>query len=118
MKARESERLKKILTKRREELISSYRSKLSRSEEALPDGVLDSVDEADISYNKEFWYSLSDSDRSQLKMIEEAIQRLAEGNYGLCVNCGKNIEEKRLSALPWARHCLKCQDLQDRGLLE
>ena len=37
--------------------------------------------------------------------------------YGKCVHCGEALPEKRLDAVPWARHCVRCQDLQERGLL-
>ena len=40
-----------------------------------------------------------------------------DGEYGVCVNCGQEVQPKRLEAVPWARYCITCQDLQERGLL-
>ncbi|MGC8723467.1 MAG: TraR/DksA family transcriptional regulator [Acidobacteriota bacterium] len=109
----------KLLLDKRAELQSAYRDKLSRSGDAGADGALDSADEASANYNKEFWYSLSDADRKIMRRIDEALRVIAtEGGYGECVHCGKPIQRKRLEAVPWARHCLECQDLQERGLIE
>jgi DnaK suppressor protein len=109
--------LKTLLLAKREELEKAYREKLSRSEDEGGDGARDSVDEASVNYNKEFWYALSDSDRKILRMVEEALRRMDDDTFGECTHCEKPIQKKRLEAVPWARHCLECQDLQDRGLL-
>jgi DnaK suppressor protein len=58
-----------------------------------------------------------DRDRQLLALVRDALAREAEGTYGLCVHCSQPIEPKRLEAVPWARHCIRCQDLEDRGLL-
>ena len=111
-------RFKKLLIEKRAELDSAYRDKLQRSEDDGADGARDSVDEASVNYNKEFWYSLSDSDRMILRMIDEALRRVEDGTFGECTHCEKPIQKKRIEAVPWARHCLECQDLQDQGLLK
>ncbi|MEJ2367510.1 MAG: TraR/DksA family transcriptional regulator [Acidobacteriota bacterium] len=107
-----------LLKEKRSELQQAYQEKLSRSGDAGSDGALDSVDEASANYNKEFWYFLSDTDRKIMRQIDESLRRIADGSYGICTNCEEAIQKKRLQAVPWARHCLACQDLQDRGLLE
>ena len=111
------EHFKSLLLAKRADLEKAYREKLSRSEDEGGDGARDSVDEASVNYNKEFWYALSDSDRKILRMVDEAIRHMEEGSFGECTHCEKPIQRKRLEAVPWARHCLDCQDLQDRGLL-
>jgi DnaK suppressor protein len=108
----------KRLLERRAELQKAYSDKLSRSGDAGADGALDSADEASVNYNKEFWYALSDADRKVMRLIDEAVREIKAGSYGECVHCGKPIQRKRLEAVPWARHCLDCQDLQDRGQIE
>ena len=60
---------------------------------------------------------MSDNDRRLLRLIDEALRRTETGDYGLCVNCGEPVPEKRLEAIPWARYCVRCQDLKERGLL-
>ena len=118
MDKKSAKHYEKLLLQRRGELQSAYRDKLSRSGDAGADGALDSADEASVNYNKEFWYSLSDADRKIMRLIDETLRELQTGSYGECIHCGKPIQKKRLEAVPWARHCLECQDLQDRGLIE
>lgn len=108
---------KTLLLAKRAELDKAYREKLSRSEDEGGDGARDSVDEASVNYNKEFWYALSDSDRRILRMVDEALRRVEEGGFGECTHCENPIQKKRLEAVPWAKHCLECQDLQDKGQL-
>jgi len=108
---------RKLLEEKREELHRSFREKLAHTVEE-GDGAMDEVDQASHLYNKEFWYALSDQDRKVLNLVEEAIARMDAGEYGECRHCGETIQKRRLDAVPWARHCLECQELQDRGLLE
>jgi len=108
----------KALTAKRTELQSAYRDKLSRSGDAGADGALDPADEASVNYNKEFWFALSDADRQTMRIIDDALRGIKNGTFGECSHCSKPIQRKRLEAVPWARHCLACQDLQDRGLIE
>ena len=49
-------------------------------------------------------------ERQMLDEIEEALGRLSEGQYGICEDCGDEIPERRLKALPWTRLCLKCAE--------
>jgi DnaK suppressor protein len=77
----------------------------------------DPADMAANAYTKELLISMSTNDRRLLTMIDEALARIESGEYGECQNCGEPITEKRLEAVPWARYCLRCQDLQERGLL-
>jgi DnaK suppressor protein len=60
---------------------------------------------------------MSDNDRQLLNSIDEALERIEGGGYGKCARCGDVLPDKRLEAVPWARHCIRCQDLHERGLL-
>ena len=86
--------------------------------EADTDLTQDPADKASNAYTKELLFSQSTNDRFILTLIEEALQRIEDAEYGNCVNCGKEVQPKRLEAVPWARHCITCQDLQERGLLD
>jgi DnaK suppressor protein len=48
-----------------------------------------------------------------LTQVEDALARIDEGTYGKCIDCGRDIEEARLEALPWARYCLADQEKHD-----
>ena len=85
--------------------------------EADRDVSQDPADKASNSYTKELLFSQSTNERNTLKLIEEALDRLTEGTFGECINCGEEINIKRLDAIPWAPHCIRCQELQEQGLL-
>ena len=87
------------------------------SDETVDDSAQDMVDRATSAYTKEFAYSLSESERKILLLIDQALERIEAGTYGSCVHCGQPCQEKRLEAVPWARHCFDCQELQDKGLI-
>jgi RNA polymerase-binding transcription factor len=78
----------------------------------------DPADIASNAYTKDLLFSQSTNERNILRLVEEALRRIESGDYGYCVACEEEIQEKRLDAVPWARHCIRCQDLQERGLLE
>jgi len=76
-------------------------------------GTPDLADKAANSYTKEFLFHQSTTERSVLQLIEEALRRIQEGSYGECLECGGSMQPKRLDAVPWARHCVPCQQKQD-----
>jgi DnaK suppressor protein len=78
----------------------------------------DPADIASNAYTKDLLFTQSTNERNILRLVEDALRRIEAGEYGFCTNCEKEIHEKRLEAVPWARHCVVCQDLQERGLLE
>jgi RNA polymerase-binding transcription factor DksA len=45
-----------------------------------------------------------------IRQVSEALERIDDGSYGLCVQCGQTIEARRLAALPWVAYCTTCQD--------
>jgi RNA polymerase-binding transcription factor len=102
---------------RRESLVGQVQEAELYSRERDAEATQDPADMAANAYTKELLVSMSDNDRQLLKLIDEALERIEEGGYGKCVRCGEVLTEKRLEAVPWARHCLRCQDLQERGLL-
>ena len=82
------------------------------------DSAQDIADRAASSYTKEFLFHQSNNDRQLLQMVEGALDRIREGNFGECISCGKEINPKRLEAVPWTRHCIECQEKLEQGILE
>jgi len=80
--------------------------------------IQDVADMAVESYTKEFLFGKSAGDRQILQLIREALGRIDDKSYGECANCGSDIQAKRLEAVPWALLCVRCQGLQEKGLLE
>jgi DnaK suppressor protein len=85
--------------------------------EKEPD-IQDVADMAVESYTKEFMFGKSSGDRHVLQMIQEALDRIEDSSFGICVHCDNLIQPKRLEAVPWARHCIQCQGLLEKGLLD
>ena len=105
------------LLHQKNEMTKLYRADLQAGQEAADDGTDDIVDRANNAYNRELNFSLSDSERVLLLQIEEALRRVYDGSYGRCASCGNPIALPRLEAVPWARYCIDCQELAEKGLL-
>jgi len=67
-------------------------------------------DQAQITHDEFVSLRLNRLDYLQLRMIEEALDRLNSGDFGICLACEEPIPAKRLKALPWARYCVDCQE--------
>ncbi len=78
----------------------------------------DPVDLAVRNYSKNVMLAVSENESRQLLLINEALTRIADDEYGICQNCEQAINPKRLNAVPWARYCLNCQELLEQGLLD
>jgi DnaK suppressor protein len=78
----------------------------------------DPVDLAVRNYSKNVQLAVSENESKQLALIDEALLRIDDDEYGSCQNCEKEINPKRLAAIPWARYCLDCQELLEKGLLD
>lgn len=106
------------LKQQRQEIFRLYNSDVRAGQASTDEGTDDIVDRANNSYNRELMFSLSDNERTHLLAIDAALERLEAGGYGTCANCGREIGEKRLEAVPWARFCVDCQELVEQGMLE
>ena len=111
------DKYRKRLLVRQEELILDISRNRQVTDETVDEQAQDMVDRATSAYTREFAFSLSEADRKALLLIEQALLRIEQGTYGVCVHCQGVVQEKRLEAVPWARHCLECQEMQDKGLL-
>jgi DnaK suppressor protein len=69
---------------------------------------------ATATLDREIDYTLEENSEHVLAEIDAALQRIQEGTFGKCVNCGKEIAEERLAALPWATLCIDCRRLEER----
>jgi len=69
------------------------------------------------NYELENTLGLMDSERRLLLEIEDALDRIEEGVYGICEGNGEMIPVARLQAIPWARYCVKCANLAEMGIL-
>jgi DnaK suppressor protein len=110
--------VRRRLNDQRNEILAMYEHDVRAGQEASDEGSDDIVDRANNAYSRELLFSLSDSERHTLLRIEEALTRIEQGIYGVCTNCGNEIRAGRLKAMPWARYCIDCQELAEKGMLE
>ncbi len=99
-----------ILTKKREEL----RHSLGRTQEERresQDFGRDEGDRATASLSKEMTFRQKAQERGLLLLVEAALSRISQGTFGDCLNCGQEIGANRLTAVPWSRYCITCQEL-------
>jgi DnaK suppressor protein len=73
----------------------------------------DMADQASGNNEVHIQLKLKQTDAKILQAIEEALLRLDKGSYGVCRDCGENIAEARLNAIPWTRVCITCKEKQN-----
>jgi RNA polymerase-binding transcription factor len=67
-------------------------------------------DQAQLTHDEFVSLHLNSLDYNQLRLVDEALDRLNSGDYGICLSCEEPIPAKRLNAVPWARYCVPCQE--------
>jgi DnaK suppressor protein len=110
--------IRAVLTDHKNQMLKLYEQDVRAGQEASDEGSDDVVDRANNAYSRELLFSLSDGERQTMLRIEEALQRVEQGVYGTCTNCQREIRAGRLKAVPWARYCIDCQELAEKGMLE
>ncbi len=106
--------LKKIMLEKRVHLMKEIQDQLGQSlteeQQRRFESAMDSGDQALLDLEREMGISLQEKRNRERQMIDEALVRLEEGTYGICVECGTEISEKRLAVMPFARLCVECQE--------
>ena len=110
MNAKQINETRKRLAMESEKLIRSINRNRAAADEITTENTEDEGDLAAISHNKDLLYNLHESDFALLKSIDQAMKALDRGQYGECIRCGNDINEKRLLAVPWAALCIHCQE--------
>ncbi|HST52121.1 MAG TPA: TraR/DksA family transcriptional regulator [Pyrinomonadaceae bacterium] len=117
MDAQKLEHYRRILT---EQL--GQRTQLARENQSdaldsagADDGAKDVADQSVKDVNQEIEYRLSERESQLIADIDQALMRIDEGTYGVCVRCGKEIPERRLEALPTARYDAECQSIIEQN---
>src|ERR1700683_1093770 len=108
---------KKKLMTRREELMKTIARTEEEGRTADEDPTVDLADKAANSYTKEFLFGMTNTDRTILNMIDAALKRINTDEYGGGATCQEDLQQKRLEAVPWAKHCITCQEKMEQGLL-
>jgi len=110
LNSKEKDKYRKKLLRKKEEIIDKLSEAYNESKEVESGVAQDIGDKAESSYTKEFLLSLSNTEREQLFLIDEALKRIEKGEFGFCQMCQKKISTKRLGAVPWTPYCIDCQE--------
>jgi DnaK suppressor protein len=109
--------LKQILEERRREILAQVQEKMRdvRAEGGIGEGqgVLDAAESSEADIQDDIEFALIQMKSETLNRIEEALARLDEGTFGNCFECGDEISERRLRALPFAVRCKDCEEARE-----
>ena len=107
--------LKKMLEDRRRELLSEVQGRMRdvRSEGNKDRDVLDQGESSEVDIQEDIEFALIQMKSETLNKIDAALRRLEEGTYGDCFECGDQISEARLRALPFAVRCKDCEEARE-----
>ena len=111
------EHFRKILLKERERIIGDVKQMDESSKEMGTDGIQDIGDEAATIYNKQILLTLNENERMRLRELDEALDRIEGGTYGVCEECGEPVGLKRLEVRPVAKYCVPCLTKLEKGKL-
>lgn len=118
----EIRKFRAMLLEKRSEILSSVTSMetetLRRERSDLSNMPIHMADMGSDSYEIENTIGLMSSERKILVEINEALDRIENGTYGICEGNDEPIPKARLEAIPWARYCVACATLVEKGLLE
>lgn len=109
----EIEELRDSLHREREALKARYQEDIRSAREIQEEGGEDLAELASMEVDRELLFSMCQLDLEKAEQIEEALQRIEEGTYGLCQSAGEPIPLERLREIPWARYCARHQTLSE-----
>src|SRR5208282_607337 len=109
-KTNKSKNQSRELLEQRARLLAEGRSTSTTAVVARRDEPNDYGDMSEQSHEEWLFLNRNRATNDQLKQINEALQRISEGTYGICAECEKPISPKRLQAVPWAKYCVACQE--------
>ena len=105
---------RETLESMRAQMLKNVQQELQEGRDQNKDEGMDTYDLASDARDREISHILTDRDRGKLEAIDEALSRVDDGSYGLCEDCGAEIAEGRLQALPFTRLCVTCQSDRER----
>ena len=89
-------------------IVGEVQEKYKSPQDRLTEQVANIADDAVQSYERQLMMGLGEKEFEKLRLVEEAIEKLDEGQYGICLECEELISEERLTVIPFASHCVDC----------
>ena len=110
MQATELKKYRDFLEKKRDDLLASSPARTPTTEPGSKSG--DWIDQSSQESDLHVRLALKQTDSKLLRAIEEAIHRIDQGTYGICMDCENEIAAARLEAVPWTRVYIDCEEKQ------
>ncbi|MBV9266931.1 MAG: TraR/DksA family transcriptional regulator [Acidobacteriaceae bacterium] len=107
----DTKEFQRVLERKHKDLLSAS----SNREEIAIEATADEMDRLQQKLSREVAIRNLDHSSKLLKSIQAALERIEDEIYGVCLRCEEPIQEKRLRAIPWASHCVACQEILDRA---
>ena len=108
--------VKESLIKMRNDLLREVSESYETCRELGQDGVPDIGDMSSIAYNRDVLFNLSETQQQRIRDIDAALERIAQGEYGVCMECGEEISPRRMEVRPFSRYCIECKtDIEKYG---
>jgi DnaK suppressor protein len=108
--------VKDELLRLRAELLREVSESYATCRELGQDGVADIGDMSSNAYNRDVLFNLSETQRQRIRDIDIALERIEQGEYGICMQCGEEIAPRRLEVRPFSRYCIECKtDIEKFG---
>jgi DnaK suppressor protein len=113
LSARQTEHFKQVLETRVAEL-EHVLATAQQEIQVVTARHADPADQAASEYERQSLVHKAATARQTLRTLKQALERLRQGSFGECAECGGDIEVKRLEVIPWARYCVKCQEAREQ----
>lgn len=110
-----TKQLRRMLAEKSSELRAKMKMPAANPMLHAAEDPYDSADWADKTHEEWIFLQKNSAEVELLRDLDDALDRLDEGNYGTCEECGVDISRKRLEAIPWARYCVTCQERHQTG---
>jgi DnaK suppressor protein len=114
MTSPDAQRFASLLQAKQREITGS----LVNRNEIVIEKASDDLDQVQLMRERESAIRNLDRNSKALREVRQALSRIADGSYGVCLHCEEDIMPKRLAAVPWAAFCIKCQERMDRNEIE
>ena len=110
------EHFKQRLLQKEKELLADIQRLQTEAREPRENEVRDEMDEVTSSEARDTAFQESSLEFETLQQVRDALQRIEDGVFGKCIDCGREIQQARLEAVPWTPYCLEDQQKHDSDL--
>jgi len=106
--------IREMLHLMRKDLLQDVSESMRAESDHLKHDIGDFYDHASNDRDRELALMLADREREKLTLVDDALKRIEMGTYGICESCEEEIDKERLSAMPFTKLCLSCQEDLER----